>query len=114
MASPIKMNADAPKPGKLRGRTRSITKLGRKQLMAPAGMVKGVNKVERENLKSGKTSNQMKVSTSGIRADRKTNSPRKPSVAKVALKGAKNKMKAQGVKVNSAPTSRLSQGRRGK
>jgi hypothetical protein len=108
MASPIKMNADTPRNAK-----RSAIKMGRKQLRVGPQAAKAFNKEMKEQAKSGRPGTAIKTTSSGFKAA-KTNSARKPSVAKVALKGAKNKMKAQGAKVNSAPTSRLSQGRRGK
>ena len=108
MASPIKMNADKPRNAK-----RTAEKMRKGQLRIKPGAAKAFNKEMKEQVKSGRPGAAVKVTSSGFRVAN-TNSPRKPSVAKVALKGAKNKMKAQGAKVNSAPTSRLSQGRRGK
>jgi hypothetical protein len=108
MASPIKMNADTPRNAK-----RSAKKMRKGQLRINPSAAKAFNKEMKEQVKLGKPGSNIKTTSSGFRAAN-TNSPRKPSVAKVALKGAKNKMKAQGAKINSAPTSRLSQGRRGK
>ena len=61
-----------------------------------------INKLSKEQVKSGKTKTGIKATSSGMRAA-KTNSARQPSVA--VKTGAKNKIKAQGAKAMSAPTS---------
>lgn len=65
-----------------------------------ASKIKLLTKINAENIKIAAA---RKVDPTGIKG---LDSLRKANAA--------NKMKAQGAKVNSAPTSRLSQGRRGK
>ena len=78
-------------------------------------VVKEENKNARQGVKQSTNPNaQATKSTSSSNSVRTTKSvsPRRPSMP--VKTGVKNKMKAQGAKINSSATSRLSQGRRGK
>lgn len=60
------------------------------------------NKQSKADLKSGNSKTQLKVTSSTVRKT-KTNSPTQPSMP--VKQGVKNKLKAQGAKSMSGPTS---------
>ena len=81
-------------------RTASKMQKGTLRLSNSAG--KEFNKSSKADLKAGKSKVQVKVTSSTYKAA-KTNSATKPSMP--VKTGVKNKMKAQGAKSMSAPTS---------
>ena len=85
-----------------RNAKRTASKMRKRQLRVSNKGAVEFNKQSKADLKSGKSKTQTKVTSSGYR-QAKTNSPTKPSVA--VKTGVKNKMKAQGAKSMSAPTS---------
>ncbi len=85
----------------IRNAKRTADKMRRKELRISNSAAKDLNKTNRADVKRG-SSFGFKVTSSGSKLA-KTNSPTKPSVASKA--NAKNKMKAQGAKSMSAPTS---------
>lgn len=92
---------------------RSETKIRRGELRVGPSAVKAFNKETRNSNRVGKGAN-IRTTSSGFKASKSSSSPARPSVASAAVKGAKNKMKAQGAKATSAPTARYKQGMRNK
>ena len=85
----------------IRNAKRTANAMSKKGLRVSNSAAKELNKTNRADVKRG-SSYGFKVTSSGAKSA-KTNSPVKPSVASKA--NAKNKVKAQGAKSMSSPTS---------
>lgn len=79
----------------------------RKGMQGPYGeSTKQINKQRMAEAKaSGYTVPKVTKSSDGFKSTPKSISAPKPSVKSVAVKGAKNKMKAQGAKMNMTPST---------
>lgn len=81
-----------------RGGKRTERKLRKGTLRVSPPVVKAYNKMLKESRKSGVIQTSGKVTSSGVKSGLKSVSARKQSMP---VKGAKNKMKAQGAKTQS-------------
>jgi hypothetical protein len=91
-----------------RNKARTAAALAKGNLRMNPAVVKEENKNSRAGVKSSTNPNASALkSTSMLNSVKKSKSvsPSKPSVAKAALKGAANKVKAQGAKMNMTPST---------